>query len=188
MYRYYLVAIVFILIIGFCGCAQDRTDQSPTLATINDFHLSVKDFQRQLAQELEFIPDAKLTQEVKKAFLDEIIRKEILIQEAKKKGLDQQAKFISAIERYWESTLIRNLIELKGEEIQKRILISEEEIEDYYSRLQKTNKETPPLEQYREHIVKMLKEQKKTRMLDEWITAIKERSKIQINNELLNAS
>lgn len=188
MSRCYLVAIVFIVIIGFYGCSQDHTDQTQTLATINDYRLSLKDFQRQLAQELEFIPDAKLTQEVKKAFLDEIIRKEVLIQEAKKMGLDQQEKFIHAIERYWESTLIRNLIELKSEEIQKRILISEEEIKDYYSRMEKTTKETPLLEQYREHIINMLKEQKKTRMLGEWINAIKDQSKIQINNELLKAS
>ena len=188
MHRYYLVAIVLIVTIGFYGCSQDHTDQTQTLASINDFRLSLKDFQRQLAQELEFIPDAKLNNKVKKAFLDEIIRKEILIQEAKKMGLDQQEKFMRAIERYWESTLIRNLIELKSEEIQKRILISEEEIKDYYNRMGKTTKETPPLEQYREHLINMLKEQKKTRMLGEWINAIKDQSKIQINNELLNAS
>jgi len=103
-------------------------------------------------------------------------------------GLDQQDKFMRAIERYWEATLIRNLIELKSEEIQKRILISEEEIKAYYNRIEKTTKETLPFEQYREHIILILKEQKKTRMLGEWINAIKDQSKIEINNELLDKS
>lgn len=188
MYRRYLFVLLFMMSVHFYGCSQDQTDQTRTLATINDYRLSLEDFQRQLVEELEFIPDAKLNQEVKKAFLDEIIRKEILIQEAKKMGLDQQEKFIHAIERYWESTLIRNLIELKSEEIQKRILISEEEIKDYYKRMEKTTKEALPLEQSKEQIIHMLKEQKKTRMLGEWINAVKDQSKIEINNELLDAS
>jgi len=188
MPRCYLFALFIIVFTGFYGCSQDHRDQTQTLATINNYHLSLEDFQRQLAEELEFIPDAKLNKEVKKAFLDEIIRKEILIQEAKKMGLDQQDKFMRAIERYWEATLIRNLIELKSEEIQKRILISEEEIKAYYNRIEKTTKETLPFEQYREHIILILKEQKKTRMLGEWINAIKDQSKIEINNELLDKS
>jgi hypothetical protein len=103
-------------------------------------------------------------------------------------GLDQQEKFMRVIERYWESTLIRNLIELKSEEIQKRILVSEEEIKDYYKQMEKTTKETLPLKEYREQIIHTLKEHKKTRMLGEWINTIKEQSKIQINTELLDAS
>ena len=77
MYRRYLFVLLFMMFVSYSGCSQDHTDQTQTLATINDYRLSLKDFQRQLAGELEFNPDAKLNKEIKKAFLDEIIRKEI---------------------------------------------------------------------------------------------------------------
>ena len=188
MYKRYLLILLFIMSVSYYGCSQDHTDQTQTLATINDYRLSLKDFQRQLAEELELNPDAKLNNKVKKKFLEEIIRKQILIQEAKKMGLDQEEKFIRAIEYYWESILIKNLIELKGDEILQHILISEEEIKDYYNQMEKKSQEVLPLKQYRENIAYILKEQKKTRMMEEWTIELKEKSNIEINNELLYGS
>jgi len=43
----------------------------------------------------------KLTQKAKKDFLDQLIVKEVMIQEAKKRNLDRKEKFVRAIERYW---------------------------------------------------------------------------------------
>jgi hypothetical protein len=129
--------------------------------------------------------DFKLTKEAKKGFLEELIKKELLIQEAKKLHLDRKEKFVRAIERYWESTLIRDLMELKGGEITRRALVSQEEIEDYYKEMQKSEEKLPSLKVLKEKITKELKEEKKTRMLKEWIDDLRKEAKIEINQELL---
>ncbi len=183
-------SLVYLLLTGlifslFYCTSENKKEEYTVLARINDYTLSLVEFQNQLAAEMEFDRDFKLTKEAKKTFLEELIRKELLIQEAKRFNLDKKDKFIRAIERYWESTLIRDLMDMKGKEISKRILISQEEIEAYYRDMKKSDDKLPPLLKLQDKISEDLRERKKTRMLKEWINDLREKSKIQINKELL---
>ena len=178
-------ALIFLLSLHLFSCSQERTEKGKILARINDYNLTLEEFQYQLAAELEMDRDFKLTKEAKKEFLEELIRKELLIQEAKKLHLDRKEKFVRAIERYWESTLIRDLMELKSKDITQRTYISQEEIEDYYKEMQNSGEELPPLRELEEKITKELKEKKKTRMVKEWINDLTEKANIEIKQELL---
>jgi hypothetical protein len=51
--------------------------------------------------------------------------------------------------------------------------------------MKKTNDKLPGLSEFREKIIKDLKERKKTRMLEAWINETKQKAKIQINEDLL---
>jgi peptidyl-prolyl cis-trans isomerase C len=168
----------------FC-CTSDTTEQGKTLARINDRHLALDEFQYQLAAEMEFDKDLKLTKQVKRKFLEELIRKEVLIQEAKKRQLDRQPKFVRAIELYWEATLIRDLMELKGNQISKKALVSQAEIEAAYTDMQTSDDRLPPLSKLRDKLVEDIKEKKKTKMLKSWIDDLRGSSSVQINEELL---
>ena len=181
--------LVYLLLSGlifflFC-CTSENKEKHTELAKINDYTLGLKEFQNQLAAEIEFDKDFKLTKEAKKKFLEELIRKELLIQEAKRFNLDKKEKFVRAIERYWEYTLIKDLMDMKGKEISKRILVSQEEIEALYREKKKSDDTLPPLSKLQEKISKDLKERKKTRMIKEWLNDLKEKAKIQINEKLL---
>ncbi len=156
------------------------------MATINEYRLTINEFETQLAQELEMDPEFKLTQEAKESFLNQLVRKELLIQEAMKMKLDRRDRFIRAIERYWQSTLIRDLLELKGEEIERQTYISEEEIADRYHRMKAEDENLPPVEALRQEITRRLKEEKKTEKLKLWIDALQKQAKIEISRELLH--
>lgn len=147
------VLVLFVSLSLFC-CSQEKPVESKILARINDYNLTLDEFHHQLAAELEFDKDFKLTEEAKQEFLEELIVKELLIQEAKRLKLDRKDKFIRTIERYWESTLIKGLMDLKSKEIQK-------------------------------DIGQEIKEKKKTRMLEEWISDLRKNAKIEIDQELL---
>ncbi len=181
-YRYLLLPL---LSLGIFYCSQQGAEEAKILARINDYTLTLNDFESQLTAELELDKDFKLTKEAKKEFLEGLIEKELLIQEAKRLQLDRKERFIKAIERYWESTLIRDLMELKGEEITQRAYISQEETEAYYKELQRSREPIPPLKELEEEIIKELKESKKTRMLDEWISDLRKKARIEINQQLL---
>lgn len=185
MKKYMLFLSLFFLSAFLVYCSQEIDEKGKVLAIINDYNLMLDEFQSQLSSELEIFDDFKLTKEAKKDFLDRLITKEVLIQEAKKLKLDRKKEFIKTIERYWEATLIKNLLEKLGRQISKRILISEQEIEDYYSEREKADaKLTGPLEP-REKVIQDLKERKKTKMLETWISATKQKAKIEINEDLL---
>ena len=168
----------------FC-CSQEKPEETEIVSRINDYNLTLDEFQCQLAAELELDKDFKLTEQAKRDFLEELIRKELLIQEAKKLKLDRKDKFVRTIERYWESTLIRDIIDLKSKKIEKKTYVSREEIEMRYKEMKKSDEKLPSLKEIEEQIGKELKEKKKTRMLEEWISDLRKNARIEIHEELL---
>lgn len=177
--------LMFVLAFFLFCCAQEQTEKKEIVAKINDYELTLKEFDDQLAAELELDKDFKLTKEAKREFLEQLIRKELLIQEATKLELDRREKFIRAIERYWESTLIRDLVELKGKEFSQRTYVSQEEIEARYEELKKSEGELPLLQEIQKKIAEELKEQKKREKLTAWIIDLRRNAKIEIDSELL---
>ena len=180
---YWLLVIILSSFL-FC-CSQEKIEENKTLAKINDYVLTLDEFQTQLAQEVRFDKDFKVTKEAKKAFLDQLITKEILIQEAKRRNLDRKEKFIRAIERYWESTLIRDLMEMEQQKIEKRTLVSEEEIEMQYNEMKKSDNNLPQIDLIRHQISKKIMKDKKQRLLEEWSNQLKKSARVEINEELL---
>jgi len=181
---FFYLLILFISIIFFC-CSQEKPGDNKILARINNYDLSLYEFQYELASELKLDKDFKLTSEAKKEFLALLIRKEILIQEAKKLELDRKQNFIKTIERYWKATLIRDLLDLKGKEINKTIVVSQEEVETYYRKMQESDKDLPPFENVQENITNELTEKRRIAALKAWIDVLRENANIEINQELL---
>lgn len=181
--------IIYLLLTALCftafACTSDTDDEGKLLARINDRNLALDEFERQLAAEIELNRDLKLTKQVKREFLEDIIRKEILIQEAKRLQLDREQKFVRAIQRYWEATLIRDLMEMKGDQISKEILVSQEEIEARYGDMQKSGGAQPSLLELQDKIIDDIKEEKKTEKLKAWIDDLRGSSSVWINEEIL---
>lgn len=174
-----------IICFSFFCCAQEQIGEDKTIAKINDYVLTLDEFQVQLAEELELDREFKLTKEAKKDFLDRLITKEILIQEAKNLELDRREKFMRTIERYWESTLIRDLMEMKGKAIEKRTVVSEEEIQMKYKKMKEQEESLPPLETIRDKVSQRILADKKSKILAEWVNQLKKKATIEINQKLL---
>lgn len=178
--------LIFYSFIFLSGCTQERAEKKEVIARINDYKLTRQEFENQLIEELTMETDFKVTREAKSIFLEQLIRKELLIQEAQKSGMDRKKKFVKTIERYWESTLIRDLMELKGDEFDKRTYVSEEEIDARYQEMKKTEEELPPLEEIKKNIAEQLKDQKKREKLRQWINNLRKNAKIEIDQKLLH--
>lgn len=186
MKKIILCQILLIVSLSLVSCSpEQKTKEAEIVARINDCPLTLSEYQNQLNSIVNLNEEYKLTREAREASLEELIRQELLIQEAKKLQLDRTERFIRTIERYWESTLIRDLMEAKGEEFTKRILISEEEIEDAYNDMKKSGEELQPIENMREEITERISETKKTQMLEQWIEDLKKAAKIETNEELI---
>ena len=179
------VILSVLLIFQILSCSKKQPEESEVLARINNFNLTLHEFQYKLADELEMERDFKLTKKAKEDFLEDMIRKELLIQEAKRLNLDKEENFIRAIEKYWESTLIKDLIQKKGDEISRRITVSQEEIDQHYNLLKSETDNIPPSEVMETELKRELAEMKKTEELRSWIESLRDRADIEINRELL---
>ena len=167
------------------SCSGEMPVGNKVVAKINDYEISVDDFQTQLAEEQEFEKDFKLTEATKRQFLDDLIRKELLIQEAKRMDLDRERDFMKTIERYWESTLVRNLIARKSSEIDKKILVSEEEIQDGFKSLKSQNDDLPALESVHAILENEIRETKKSAALQVWMDELYRKANVTIDTDLL---
>ncbi len=185
MKKRFLNILLIILSLLLCFCTREAEESDKILARINDYKLKWNEFQTLLSQESQLEPDFKVPRESKEKFLEEIIQKELLIQEAKRLELDRRDKFVRAIERYWEATLIRDLMELKGEEIEKTTLVTEEEINSRYAHLDTAEKENYPSGDLKNKIALELMENKRSIRLRNWIEELVGKADIEVNKDLL---
>lgn len=168
------------------ACSKEPSQDKEILSVINNYKLTLSEFQTILTDEMNFDRHLKMTIPKKKQYLDEIIQKEILIQEAKRLNLDQEPKFVRTIERYWEATLIRNLMESKGHDIEKKTIVGQEEIQRVYDEIKSKDPGLPPLSEMEPNIVSKIRDEKKTAAFQKWIEDLRRNAKITTNEELLD--
>jgi len=111
-----LKSVNIVLIVGFMflfsGCGS-QASKGEIVAKVNDYEMTVSDFE----EKIEFSPYASNKMPDKKDMLDITVREQVLIQEAQKMGLDRNKTFMKTIERYWQQTLIKELLQQKNVEI-----------------------------------------------------------------------
>lgn len=180
-----LIVLQLALLLFSLSCSQEKKEDQDIIAKINDYNLTIDEYKYQLREAMECEEQTELTNKFKIDFLEELIKKEILIQEAIKLDLDKKEKFIKSIERYWESTLIRNFMDIKNEEINQTMLVSKNEIDTYYKKLKESKDTIPPLNKIEDSIIREIKERKNRVSFKNWISQLRKNAQVEINQEIL---
>lgn len=111
------------------GCSTKDSPDTSALAKVNNTVITKKDFMKRINRLPEWAKGRFQTEEGKKNFLEEIIKEELLYQEALKKGLNKDGEFQSKIEEFKKMTLISILLK---EEIEKKVKMEPEEVKKFY--------------------------------------------------------
>ncbi len=130
----YAVAGLILIALGISGITFFKTvpPASKELARVNKRIITVDEFNRFLEESGKVPPSSP----DKRAVLDDLLTRELLIQEAKRRGLDLSEPFRRSIQNYYEQTLLKSLVQDRMSEIQAPI--SEAEIAEYYKNMGKT--------------------------------------------------
>ena len=111
------------------ACAQAASDESPVLAIVNGKPITQSEFDVRWA-ELPESRQARYQREGgKKKFLDDMISRELLLQEARRMGLEQTTAVRERAQRYREQLA---LDELMREMAKNHTEVTQDEMEDYY--------------------------------------------------------
>ncbi|MFH1996530.1 MAG: hypothetical protein ABIJ27_05980 [Candidatus Omnitrophota bacterium] len=131
-----LIGALCVALISFSifGCGKSA-DKGKVLAVVNGEPLYVDELNRTLAINVRRDPLSSVTPQTLKTYVDLLIDKKLLIQQARKNDLDQADRFVNTIKTFWEQTLIRELITAKDKEFDTSVTVHEEEIRDYYGKL-----------------------------------------------------
>ena len=148
---------------------------------VNDVKITLSEFNQLLKFEVYVDPEMDLTEDSRQAFIDYLVQKELMIQEAIRMELDRTDEFTQAIERHWESTLIRNLVRYKSEALKKKVVVTQDEIREYYGK----NKDQwqLPLEEVKEDIHKIIESGKLEAQVNQWTQALRAKADIKIDTQ-----
>ena len=130
--EHFKIIFLIISLALMLGCEGNTPGEGQPLATVNDYVITDQAFRRDLVTSTRFHENLGITLEEKRGFLDERVQKELLIQEAVKRGLDREEPFRRTIESYWEQTLITSLLKEEMARILTDIIVTREEIEKRY--------------------------------------------------------
>jgi hypothetical protein len=178
--------VLIFLSLVFGGCGSDPGPEAKeSVIQVNNWQISLAEFNDLLRFEIYADPEIDLTRDSRAAFIDYLIQKELMIQEAARLKLDRKEAFVRTIQNYWESTLIRHLLDLKNEEFKKMILVTEEEIDDYYAQNKDWFDGVPP-EEVREQISRSLTSRKLSAKMEEWTDSLRQNAEIIIDPQLIS--
>ncbi len=177
--------IPVLAVMSVCACS-DGTKNDDIILTINNFSLTKNEFEKLNAAEMEYKNAYKTSKEAKQNLLEKIIKKELLIQEAQKQGIDKDEKFMAAIEKYWEATLIKHLMERKNQRIHDSTTVTNKEIKKRYALYKQKNDTIPALENIEKEIAQEILEEKKTLRVEKWLNDLHENARIKIETTYFN--
>lgn len=172
------------LCLAGCGTSAEP-EKKEVVIQVNNSKICLEEFNDLMKFEAYADPEMELTAETRDQFINYLVRKELLIQEAAKLKLDSKKEFVLTIEKYWEATLIRNLLELKSIELKKKILITDDEIKAYYTE----NKDdfSQPYDAVKASIKESLESKKLAAELEAWTLGLKKSADITINEALIRS-
>lgn len=125
-----LLVAVFSLFF-LMACAKDGKQKEGYVAKIDSVTISKEDVNNQMKMLPEIAIQHFQGPEGLTKFVDELVKKEMLYLEAKKRGLDKDKEFQKKVEEFRKITLINNLLD---KEIEFSPKITEEDIKGYYEK------------------------------------------------------
>lgn len=178
-FSWFFLGVTLIALTHY-SCMQQKSAEDSAL-TINNYTLSAAEFNELFYEQAsEDIPLER------KEFLDSLVTKKLMLQEAQRQGLDKEKDFLKSIERFWEQALLKIVVNAKVQEIQKDLQVSDEEIEVPFQKwIQENPGNTRPEAEVRDFIKTMTIKQKEAQALQDWIRQLHENAKIDVQAKAL---
>lgn len=180
--RKYLL-VIFLSVFAF-GCNPAPKSQD-VIAKINGYVITKEEFDADFKDSVYGRVD---TPESRVEFLNSLINRKIILQEAETKNLDKQKSFLKLIEKFWEQSLLRVALEQKTQEIAGKVSVSDKEIKEAYDNMVKEGKTTKGYEQAYPEIKWLLIRAKESKLMTDWLQGLRKNAHIQINPNMLKES
>ncbi len=127
--------ILSLILAGFFvfGCAQKGTSTGTVIAKVNNTSITKEDFLKESKIVPEWAKQNFSSKDGKERFLEELIKKELIYQDAKNKGLDKDKEILAQVEEFKKMTLLSLVLK---KEIEEKVQVSDEDAQDFYNKNQ----------------------------------------------------
>lgn len=116
-------AFIFMVSLFLTGCSA-RQNADDIALKINHYAISKAEFEEAFKESSLSGMD---TPQARQDFMDNLVNRMLILQEAQKRRLDRDPKFLKMVEKFWMQSLLRLAIENKAKELGAASLASDEE-------------------------------------------------------------
>jgi len=174
-----LSAILLLLVVIFAIFKLKAVKPEEYLVKINNYTITPQEFNEEFRASA-YAQDN--TPESKREFLNMLIRRKLVLQDAQARGLDKDKEFLKSIERFWEQSLLKRMMDEKSQEITGgAATISDSAVETVYNKLKSEGKADKPLDQMRSQIKWSLTQLQESQALNKWLITLYKQASIKIN-------
>lgn len=173
-----MCALAFLFVVG-SACSGKPEEASQVLALVNGREITSGEFDRRWSQVPDFARTAYEGADGRRKFLDELITRELLLQEARKQGLDRSRALVEHVERFKERTLLDQLIR---EEVDARITVTPADMQAYYAANPGSFGASLSFEDAQEQVKEQLLAEKQRRRFDEFVASLRAKAKLRVGD------
>lgn len=172
---------IFAILILAMGCSRPPQEK-PLLAKIGNYEIALDEFEKEF-KESGYARNDSL--ESRNEFLNSLVDRKLILQDAEAKGLDKEKNFLKMIEKFWEQSLLKLALDEKSGEISDSIRVSDKEIEERYQKMFQTGETDKPYEQIRQQIKLEIARSKGAKAINDWIAGLRKKTKVTVDYNLL---
>ena len=127
----YLIFLLSVLVPALTGCDQFKTsgNDSPVIAKINKKAITEDAFLNEVKRVPEWARAQFTGKEGKDKFLDELIKRELIFQDAKKMRLDKDEEYIAKVKEFEKTTLVSLILK---KEVEEKAKVEDAEIKAFF--------------------------------------------------------
>lgn len=184
---HHLTAVVLCaIVLSGCGDWNRLPKPDAIVASGRGLAVTASEFTARLEEQPPFVRAGYATLERKKELLDSMVRFEVLAREAERLGLDRDPEVVQAQQKVMVQKLVQSRLQTSGP------VITEAELVRYYEAHQgefiSLGEEGPrPLTEVRAQIENKLQRDARARALETWVTSLKERAAVSVDERALGA-
>ncbi|MFA5286738.1 MAG: SurA N-terminal domain-containing protein [Candidatus Omnitrophota bacterium] len=173
-----IAVVLLLIVIVFALSKLNSHKEKDYLVKINNYTITLQEFNE------DFLASAfakNNTPESRKEFLNMLIRRKLVLQDAQAMGLDKDKEFLKSIERFWEMSLLKRAMDKKSQEISGSVSTPDNAIEAVYNKLKSEGKADKPYNQMYGQIKRSLTQLQESQALNKWLVALYKKASIKIN-------
>ncbi|MFA5363513.1 MAG: hypothetical protein WC335_09815, partial [Candidatus Omnitrophota bacterium] len=162
-------AVILLVGLFIAGCMSSPEGGKP-LARINNYEISEAEFEEEFKASSYSHSD---TVESRGEFLNTLINRKLILQDAQKKGMDKNESFLKMIERFWEQSLLKIALDRKSNEIAGSAFVGDKEVKEAYEIMFKEGKTDKPYDQMYQPIKWQITKQKENQTMSDWLSSLR---------------
>jgi peptidyl-prolyl cis-trans isomerase C len=125
------LTILLFAVLIVAGCSLNNDSKSPVLAKVNGKAITKDDFLMEFNRLPEWARERFTTEEGKKKLLEELTKKELIYQDAKRNGLHRDTEYKEKVNEFKKITLIKMALE---REVEQKAKVSPEDVKEFYEK------------------------------------------------------